>query len=237
MRFVSVKSVAQQDIQSLHRIRSTVMAQRTAKGNQIRGLMLEYGLSAPTQTASLRIAIPQWLEDAENGLSLFFRKLLRGLWEDLLFLDSRIKDLNKEIETLADSNPVAKRLQQMRGVGPMVSTAIIATVGDAAQYVNGRQMAAALGLTPRQSSSGGKTKLLGISKRGDSYLRCLLVHGARSFLITAKGKEDPLSKWALKLAESRNPNIATVAVANKMARIAWAMMRHDADYLPSMAAR
>lgn len=237
MRFVSVKSVAQQDIQSLHRIRSTVMAQRTAKGNQIRGLMLEYGLSAPTQTASLRIAIPRWLEDAENGLSLFFRKLLRGLWEDLLFLDSRIKDLNKEIETLADSNPVAKRLQQMRGVGPMVSTAIIATVGDAAQYVNGRQMAAALGLTPRQSSSGGKTKLLGISKRGDSYLRCLLVHGARSFLITAKGKEDPLSKWALKLAESRNPNIATVAVANKMARIAWAMMRHDADYLPSMAAR
>jgi transposase len=237
MRFITVKSVEQQDIQSLHRIRSGVMDQRIAKSNQIRGLMLEYGLCAPTQTANLRMAIPRWLEDASNGLSLFLRQLLHDLWNDLLFLDQRIKVLDKEIGILAENNPVTKRLQQLRGVGPLIATAIIATVGDATQFANGRQMAAGLGLTPRQNSSGGKTKLLGISKRGDSYLRCLLVHGARSLLRTAEGKDDRLSQWALKIAKSRHPNIAAVAVANKTARIAWAMIRHETDYQPSLAAR
>jgi transposase len=133
----------------------------------------------------LRAAIPYWLEDQTNGLSSRFRRLLAGLWEDLLGLDKRLNELDAEIAQIAETDPVAKRLQQLRGVGPMIATAMLATVGNATQFANGRQMAAALGLTPRQNSSGGKERLLGISKRGDAYLRMLLVHGARSMIRTA----------------------------------------------------
>ena len=129
-----------------------------------------------------------------------------------------------------------KRLQQLRGVGPSLATALVATVGDASQFANGRQMAASLGLTPRQSSSGGKERLLGISKRGDSYLRMLLVHGARSVIRTAKLKNDRLSQWVMRIASTRHPNIAAVALANKTTRIAWAMMAKGTDYQPDLVA-
>ena len=121
-----------------------------------------------------------WLEEADNGLTFLFRELLQGLWEDLCVLDRRMAELDQQIGVIAQQDPVAKRLQQMRGVGPLIATALVATIGDGRQYRKGRDMAAALGLTPRQYSSGGKDRLLGISKRGDAYLRCLLVHGARS---------------------------------------------------------
>ncbi len=156
MRFVSVKTVEQQDIQAVHRIRAGLMEQRIAKANQIRGLVCEYGLVAPKQISHLRAAIPCWLEDAENGLTSRFRKLLNGVWVDLLSLDQRVKELDQEITAIAAADPVAKRLQQLRGVGPMIATALLATVGDASQFANGRQMAASLGLTPKQNSSGGK---------------------------------------------------------------------------------
>jgi transposase len=125
-------------------------------------------------------------------------------------------------------------LQQLRGVGPMIATALLATVGDAKQFANGRQMAASIGLTPKQSSSGGKERLLGISKRGDAYLRSLLVHGARAMIGTAKVKEDGLSQWVTRIAITRHPNIAAVALANKTARIAWAMMVKETDYRPEL---
>jgi transposase len=178
MRFVQVKSVEQQDIQATHRIRSELIGQRTAKVNQIRGLVSEYGLVAPQQIQALRKAIPQWLEDGDNGLTGRFRRILNGLWGDLKVLDDRIGELDREIKSMALNIPVAVRLQTLRGVGPMIATALIAAVGDGQQFANGRQMAASLGLTPRQHSSGNKERLLGISKRGDSYLRSLLVHGA-----------------------------------------------------------
>jgi transposase len=236
MRFVAVKTVEQQDIQAVHRIRSELSSQRTAKANQIRGLCAEYGLVAPKELLQLRAAIPCWLEDQDNGLTERFRRLLTGLWHDLLGLDERIKELDREITLIAQTDPVAKRLQQLRGVGPIIATAIVANVGDAKQFANGRQMAASIGLTPRQNSSGGKERLLGISKRGDAYLRTLLIHGARSMIRTAKAKEDHLSQWVMKIAATRHPNIAAVALANKTARIAWAMMTKETDYRPELVA-
>ena len=235
MRFVTVKSVAQQDIQATHRIRSELMSQRTAKANQIRGLVAEYGLVAPRTLYALRAAIPDWLEDADNDLTDHFRSLLHGLWLDLVALDDRLRELDRAIEQLANSNPMTRRLQQLRGVGPMVATALIATVGDAGQYHKGRQMAASLGLTPRQCSSGDKQRLLGISKRGDVYLRTLLVHGARAVVSQAKHRDDRLSRWVTGIAQRRHPNVAAVALANKTARMAWAMLRNETDYDPDFA--
>ena len=235
MRFVAVKSVEQQDIQATHRIRAELMTQRTAKANQIRGLVAEYGLVAPQRLSSLRAAIPCWLEDAENGLTDHFRSLLHGLWSDLLSADDRVLELDRAIERLANNNEVTRRLQQLRGVGPMVATALVATVGTAEQYHKGRQMAAAIGLTPRQHSSGGKDRLFGITKRGDVYLRTLLIHGARAVVARAKHKDDRLSRWVTNIATRRHPNVAAVALANKTARTAWAMLRNETNYDPDFA--
>lgn len=237
MRFVSVKTVDQQDIQAVHRVRFELSNQRKAKANQIRGLVAEYGLVAPRELLRLRAAIPSWLEDAENGLTDRFRCLLNGLWHDLLALDQRMTELDREIGQIANTHPVANRLQQLRGVGPMIATAMVATVGDVKHFANGRQMAASLGLTPRQNSSGGKERLLGISKRGDAYLRTLLIHGARSTLRTAKDKDDRLSRWVTRIAQTRHPNVAAVALANKTARIAWAMIKNGTEYQPNLVAQ
>ena len=230
MHPVKVKTIEQQDLQAVHRI---------PKANQIRGLVTEYGLVAPKELLSLRKAIPEWLEDADNGLTTFFRQLLHGLWEDLRSLDKRMSELDKQVAVIAQENPVAKRLQQLRGIGPLIATALVATMGDAKQYRKGRDMAAAIGLTPRQHSSGGKDRLLGISKRGDAYLRCLLVHGARSAMRTAKDKDDHLSRWITNLQDRRHANVAACAMANKMVRIAWVIMNkgvdYDPDFSPAMA--
>lgn len=232
MRFVQVKTVEQQDMQALHRVLSELKSHRTAKANQIRGLVAEYGLVAPIQLSALRQAIPLWLEDADNGLTDMFRGLLQGLWHDLITLDQRIKELNDEIELIAKTHPMAQRLQQLRGIGPLSATALIASVGDGSQFSRGRQMAASIGLTPKQYSSGGKEKLLGISKRGDTYLRTLLIHGARSVIVNAKHKDDRLSQWVTELVKRSHNNVAAVALANKTARMAWAMLNNDADYDP-----
>ena len=232
MRYVAVKSVEQQDIQATHRIRAELLGHRTAKANQIRGLVAEYGLVAPLTLRALRAAIPCWLEDAENGLTSRFRALLHGLWNDLQRLDQRIEALDEEIKRIAQDDPVAKRLQQLRGVGPMIATALVAAVGNGEHFARGRQLAAALGLTPREHSSGGKTRLLGISKRGDAYLRSLLIHGARAVVSQAKHKEDRLSLWVTGLAQRSHMNVAAVALANKTVRMAWAMLRNGTDYDP-----
>lgn len=235
MRFVAIKSVAQQDIQALHRVRAELLGQRTAKANQLRGLVAEYGLVAPRELVHLRKAVPLWLEDAENGLTMRFRVLLDGLWHDLRHLDDRVGELDGELRQLAETDPVAKRLQQLRGVGPMIATALLATVGNGEQFTNGRQMSAALGLVPRQHDSGDKRRRLGITKRGDAYLRSLLIHGARAVIRTAKHKDDRLSEWVMGLATRRHPNVAAVALANKTVRMAWAMMNKDMDYQPMAA--
>ena len=232
MRFVAIKTVEQQDIQAVHRVRSGLMDQRKGKSNQLRGLASEYELVAPKELLHLRSAIPRWLEDQENGLSERFPRLLRGLWRDLQTLDERIEELDREIEQIARQDPMAMRLQKVRGIGPLTATALLATVGDASQFSNGREMAASFGLTPKQNSSGGKERLLGISKRGDAYLRSLLVHGARAVIRTAQPKTDRLSTWVMRIATTRHPNVAAVALANKTARIVWAMLTKGTDYRP-----
>ena len=236
MRFVEIKSVEQQDIQAVHRVRSELVGQRTAKANQIRGLLAEYGLVAPKYLSRLRAVLPDWLEDAENGLTERFRRLLAGLWGDLAELDRRVAELDEEIEAIAKSDPVAQRLQRLRGVGPVIATALVAAVGSGEQFAKGRDLAVSLGLTPKQHSTGGKDRLLGISKRGDPYLRKLLIHGARSVIHHSKDKDDGLSRWIKGLTARRHINVACVALANKTARIAWAMIRKGTEYQPELAA-
>jgi transposase len=236
MRFVTVKRVEQQDIQATHRVPTELKDQRNEKANQIRGLVAEYGLVAPQTLLALRKAIPCWLEDADNGCTDHFRTLLHGLRSDLVALEDRTTELNKAIQKIADSNEITQRLQQLRGVGPLVATALVATVGTGEQFNKGRQMAAAIGLTPRQYSSGGRQRLLGISKRGDTYLRTLLIHGARAIVSQAKRRDDSLSRWAISIAKRRHPNVAAVALANKTVRMAWAMLRNETNYDPDFAA-
>ena len=190
---------------------------------------------APQQLSALHSAIPGWLEDAENSLTDRFRHLLSRLWEDLRALKQRIAELDREIKQVADNDTVTQRLQQLRGVGPLVATAMVATLGDASHFRKGRQMAAALGLTPRQYSTGDKRRLLGISKRGDVYLRTLLIHGARAVVSQARHRDDPLSRWVTDIAKRSHTNVAAVALANKTARIAWAMLRQGSDYDPKRA--
>lgn len=233
MRFVPIKTVAQQDLQATHRIRSQLVSQRTEKVNQIRGLLAEYGVTVGQRIDNLRKALPDLLEDAENHLSNDFRVLLAGLRQDLQVLDERVKALDKRIQQQAEADPGAKRLQDIPGIGPITATALICGVGDAKQFKRGRDMAAWLGLTPGQHSSGGKERLLGISKRGDAYLRTLLIHGARAVLKVAGQKDDPRSRWLQNLSERRNKNIAAVALANKNARIAWALLTKHVDYQPA----
>jgi transposase len=232
MRFVSVKTIAQQDLQAIHRIRSEVVRQRTAKVNQIRGLLAEYGIVVGRHVATLRRALPELLENAENGLSFDFRTLLDELRQDLIRLDEREEEMSQKIHTLANSIPAAKRLQSIPGIGPMSATAIVCAVGDGKQFKRGRDLAAWLGLTPRQQSSGGKDRLLGISKRGDSYLRTLLIQGAKSVIKVVGNKTDPRSLWLQNLCTRKHKNTVAVALANKNARIAWALLSNNTSYLP-----
>jgi transposase len=236
MRFVAPKTVAQQDIQAAHRIREELVGQRTAKANQIRGLVGEYGIIAPMGIQQLRRALPAWLVDAENGLSDSFRILLAGLAEDLQCLDNRVAKLDEGIADSAKQDPTARRLMTLRGVGPLIASALSGALGDGKAFRRGRDFAASLGLTPRQYSTGGRDRLLGISKRGDSYLRKLLVHGARAVLRHVDGKDDGLSHWLKGLVSRKHANVATVALANKTARIAWALVHNETDYNSNLAA-
>lgn len=230
MRFVAIKEVEQQDVQSLHRIRSLVVANRTAQVNQIRGLLLEYGIHIPKGRVHVRQHLPLILEDAENGLTMRFRTWLAGLYDELVHLDERIAELDRDIEQLAQADERARRLLTIPGIGPMGATALLAAIGDIGAFRNGRELAAWLGLVPRQSSTGGKDRLLGISKRGDAYLRQLLIHGARAVLRGVDRKDDRRSRWAQALIQRRNQNVATVAMANKMVRTAYALLKHEQDY-------
>lgn len=232
MRFVAVKSIEQQDLQGLHRMRAAVDKTRTAHSNHIRGLLGEYGIAVNKGTAALRRALPELLEDAENGLSPLFRSLLAPLYEQLTELDRRLADYDRQIGALARNHEACRRLAAVEGIGPIGATALVASFGDARQFANARQFSAALGLVPAQHSTGGKAQLLGISKRGDRYLRTLLVHGARSAINAAltKDKDDPRSRWVKQVVARRGKNRATVALANKNARIVWALLSRGDTY-------
>jgi transposase len=230
MRFVPVKSVEQQDVQALHRVRQRRMEERTALINQIRGFLLEYGVAVRLGPGVLRRAIPEILEDGSNELSGRGRALLRALQEEWMQLERLIKEIEKEIHGIYRASDACRRLGEIDGIGPLTATALVAAVGSGADFKNGRHMAAWLGLVPRQHSSGGRDRLLGISKRGDCYLRSLLIHGARSVMKIAAKRSDRRCQWARELEQRRGHNVATVALANKNARTAWAILAHGDRY-------
>lgn len=234
MRIVSIKTVEQQDVQALHRLREGVMSHRTRVCNQVRGLLAEYGLIIPKGVGRLRAALPDILEDAENNLTDLFRKLLCRAYEQLQELDAHIQQYDKEIQLLTRKDKAAQRLQSIPGFGPVISSVFSSAVGDGQAFKRGRDVSAFIGLVPRQHSSGDKPVLLGISKRGNRYLRGLLIHGARSVIKHAHKKEDKLSRWATDLVQRRGKNKATVALANKMARIGWAVLTRGQIYETKM---
>lgn len=195
MRFVPAKKVEQQDLQCLHRVRSRLIGCRTQLVNQIRGLLAEYGIVLPQHVAQLRRHLPALLEDAGNELTISTRHLFHSLYEELVELETKISSADQRIERAFRENAECQRIGAVEGIGPVTATAVVAAISDGHAFRNGRQFAAWLGLVPRQHSSGGKTKLLGISKRGDPYLRTLLVHGARSVVYRAKTKVDCRSRW------------------------------------------
>jgi len=230
MRFVPIKSVEQQDIQNLHRQRERIKKARTALVNQVRGLLAEYGIVINKGIAAVRKGLPGILEDAENGLTMRSRELFADLLEELRLLDERLKHSEKQIEASNRENEVCQRLDEILGVGPITASAAYAAAGDGKDFVNGRHFSAWIGLVPGQHSTGGKPTLLGISKRGNAYLRTLFIHGARAVLRHSANKTDRFSLWAQALLERRGHNKACVAVANKMARMAWVIMAKGETY-------
>jgi transposase len=232
MRFVLAKTVEQQALIALHRVRQGFVQARTGQANQLRGLLAEFGIVLPKGMSHLHGRTPGILEDAENGLPGVARELFARLFVNLRELGAHITELERQIRAAHRDDDASQRLEAIPGIGPLSASALVASIGDAKAFKNGRQLAAWMGLVPRQNSSGGTTRLLGISKRGDTYLRTLLIHGARSVLrqrrCAVKSSEDRL----VRLAERRHPNVAAVALANKNARIVWALLAHDRQYKP-----
>jgi transposase len=239
MRFVAIKNVEQQAILSVHRARQGFVKARTAQSNQIRGLLSEFGIVIPQGISQIMKQVPEILEDGENGLPGAMRNLIARLAGNLKEMDRQVKELEAQIQLWHRENEASLKLAEIPGLGPITASAIVATVGDAREFNNGRQLAAWMGLVPKQNSSGGKQNLLGISKRGDTYLRTLLIHGARSVINAAEKKAEPES-WLRKLMDRRNTNVAAVALANKNVRIVWALLAHGrtfrADYTPAAGA-
>lgn len=230
MRFVAIKDVEQQDIQALYRMRERCIKTRTALSNQIRGLLAEYGIAIPKGMKALRERISDCLADGDNDLSDFFRPLLAQSDLQLQQLNSHIDYYTRQLTNQTKKNKNCQRLQTIPGFGPIVSSVFASVVGNGSAYRKGRDVSASIGLVPRQHSTGGKDVLLGISKRGDRYLRCLLIHGARAVVSRAAGKTDSLSLWIQRVEARRGRNRATVAYANKMARMGWACIHHETDY-------
>jgi transposase len=235
MRFVPVKSVEQQDLQALHRVRERLMKARTALINETRGLLHEYGIIVPQGAATFRTHVLEKLATEDAKLTPQSLRLFQQLLEELGALEARVATYDAQLTQVAQTHPVCQRLMTIPGLGELTATALVAAVSDAAQFKNGRQFAAWLGLVPRQHSTGGKVRLLGISKHGDSYLRKLLVHGARSCLRWVGRKRDRRSQWIQSLMERRGWNRTAVALANKNARVAWVLLCTEEVYRTAVA--
>jgi len=230
MRFVPKKTLEQQDIQALHRARQRLVNHRTALISQMRGLLLDRGIAIGVAATRARSMIPKVLNEPNEDLSSLTREIITSLYDFMLQIDARIRFFDKKIDAIFKANEACQRIAKIRGVGPKTATAMIAAIGDGSDFKNGRHLAAWLGLVPRQHSSGDRRVMLGISKRGSQHLRTLLVHGARAVVRTAVRKTDPRSIWINDLRERRGHNRATVAVANKNARVIWAVLRTGEPY-------
>lgn len=237
-RFVTVKTVEQQDLAAWHRIRERKVKERTSLANQARSLLLEQGIIVPKGIACIHKFLPSVIEDIENRLSMTARDYLSELYAEFVNCDELVAKYESRIIAFAKNDEACKRLQKIPGVGPLTATAIVAHAGDATEYKNGRAFAASLGLTPKEHSSGGKQKLLGVSKRGNSTIRKLLIQGARIITRYALARQDgsyPVQKWIQGVATRRGRQIAAVALANKTARIIWNLLAKKEEYRPAMA--
>ena len=236
MRFVPVKSVEQQAVLSLHRVRQGFVKARTAQANQIRSLLSEFGLIMPAGISHIARRVPSLLEDPSNPVPGSLRQLITRLTEHLKDLDQLVDEFETQIKAWHRSSELSMKLEKIPGIGPLGASALVASIADATSFDNGRQLSAWLGLVPRQHSSGGKPTLLGISKRGDVYLRTLLIHGARSAILAAQRKAVNSNVWLAGLLDRRHPNVAAVALANKNVRTVWALLAHGrqfrANYVP-----
>jgi transposase len=230
MRFVPIKTDDQLDLQALHRVRDRLMARRTALINQIRAFLLERGIVFAKSPIRLREALPEVLENVNENLTPRMRNLVAMLWSEWKDLELQIVQMNDEVERIAASDAACRRLRQIPGIGPLVATAIVASIGNGAAFRKGREFAAWMGLLPKQHSTGGKARLYGISKRGNSYLRKILIHGARAVVLRSKRDQIAMGAWMTAL-ETRAPrNVLIVATAHKLARIAWAVLATGQDY-------
>lgn len=239
MRFVPIKSIEQQAILSVHRVRQGFVKARTAQANQIRSLLGEFGLIIPKGIWHIAERVPSLLEGASNELPSTTRQLIDHLTAHLKVLDQQVKEFERQIIAWHRSSELSRKLEKIPGIGPLAATALVASIADASSFDNGRQVSAWLGLVPRQCSSGGKSTLLGMSKRGDAYLRTLLIHGARSAILAAQRRSQNTNVWLSNLLKRRHPNIAAVALANKNVRTVWALLAHggefQADFAPAVA--
>lgn len=233
MRFVTLKTAEQLDLQSLHRLRERLVNTRTRIINQLRAFLLERGIAVAKKPAKLRAAVPGILANEANGLRPRMRTMIEDMMSEIRDLDERIGRLDREILEIAYADPDAQRLMAIPGIGPLSATAIVAAVGDASAFKSGRDLAAWLGLVPRQVTTGGKPRLLGITKRGNKYIRRLLVHGARSAKSGLLKSETPRGRWLAGVVDRRHGNVATVALAQKMARTVWALLAHGRRYDPA----
>ena len=236
MRFVPIKTDDQLDMQSLHRVRERWVMRRTAVINQIRGLLLERGITLPKGRRYVDAALPLILEDADANLSGALRMLLAQLKLDLDQLAMRIDEADSVIQKTAEENEACQRLVKIPGIGPVTATAVIAAIGNGGAFHKGREFSAWLGIVPREHSTGGQQKLLGISKRGNSYLRRLFIQGARAVLQQRTKQSLGLSAWLAQLTSRTHRNVAAVALANKLARIAWAVLAKNEPYRPPVLA-
>jgi len=224
MRYVPVKNKEQIDIQALHRVRTSCVSRRTSLGNQIRGRLAEHGIVLPQGLSHIRNKLPHILEDPEAELTMMARDYLSDMLQELFAMDERISKYDKQILKIAMENEACRRLIGIPGIGPVTATILVAAVGDGKEFKNGRHLAAWLGLVPRQHSTGGKSSLRGISKRGDSYIRSLLIQGAHNLV------RQGASPWLIELTERRGYSRACVAQANKTARIAWNVLAKEEEY-------
>jgi len=235
MRFVPIKTLEQQLVLSIHRVRQGFVKARTAQANQIRGLLAEFGLVAPRGISNVVGKIPVLVE-AATALPAAMRPIVDRLLEHMKALDRQVKEMEAQIKAWHEGSDLSRKLAAVPGIGPLTASALVASIADARSFKNGRQVAAWLGLVPKQDSSGGKPKLLGMSKRGDTYLRTLLIHGARSTIVAAQRWKKP-SPWLQGLLSRRHPNIAAVALANKNARTVWALLAHEREFRPDYVPR
>ncbi len=224
MRFVQIRQPEQSARQALHRVRDRYLCQRTGPINQIRGFLLEFGLAIRLGAGVFKIDLPHVLGDEENELPPSMRTLLTDLWNDFKALESRIEEITPQIQRSVQYSDTARRLMTVPGIGPLTASALEASAGNGRQFTTARYFAAWLGLVPREYSTGGKTTLLGISKRGNTYLRRLLIHGARSCVQTCDRQRHPLGAWITRLEQRTHRNKVIVALANKIARVAWKIL-------------